>query len=73
MDELDESEFDEVYVLVADQRRVSRNVRFSWYTDALSGQNDPYDRQAPLHIIGQMPPPPPDDEGVTTVYRTGAW
>ena len=58
MDELDESDvvFDEAYVLVADQRRVSRNVRFSWYTDALSGKNDPYDRQAPLHIIGQMPP-----------------
>ena len=28
MDELDEPDFDEAYVLVADQRRVSRNVRF---------------------------------------------
>ena len=57
--EENEIEIDEAYVLVANQQRVSRNLRFRWYIDALTANqetdNDFYDTKEQLHVIGQVP------------------
>ena len=55
--EENEIEIDEAYVLVANQQRVSRNLRFRWYIDALSNPEAEnfYDTKEQLHVIGQVP------------------
>ena len=55
--EENEIEIDEAYVLVANQQRVSRNLRFRWYIDALSNPESEsfYDTKEQLHVIGQVP------------------
>ena len=53
--EEDEVEYDEAFVHVANEKRISRNIRFRWLVDALQGQNDPYDTSSPVHLIGQVP------------------
>ena len=41
--EENEVEYDEAYVLVANEKRISRNIRFRWLVDSLLENNTPYD------------------------------